>query len=143
MDILGCVFTENRDPALFSMVTWALWTRQNNLRLGKPTVTLDQLLHQAKDRLREFNLHNTTVIPPVGRPPTHWLPPEASQYKINFDGALFQTANSTGIGVIIRDERGQVMVTLSQKIPPPFTAIEVEALAARRALELAMETSLD
>ena len=35
------------------------------------------------------------------------------------------------------------MVSLSQRIPLPFTAIEVEALAARRALELAMETSFD
>lgn len=31
------------------------------------------------------------------------------------------------------------MVSLSQRIPLPFTAIEVEALVVRRALELAME----
>lgn len=31
------------------------------------------------------------------------------------------------------------MVFISQRIPLPFTAIEVEALAVRRALELAME----
>ena len=35
------------------------------------------------------------------------------------------------------------MVPLSQCIPLPFTAIKVETLAARRALELAMETSCD
>ena len=35
------------------------------------------------------------------------------------------------------------MVSLSQRIPLPFTIIEVEALAARRALELAMKTSFD
>ena len=35
------------------------------------------------------------------------------------------------------------MVSLSQQIPLPTTAIEVEALAARHAIELAIETSLN
>ena len=35
------------------------------------------------------------------------------------------------------------MASLSQKIPLPFTVIEVEALAARRAVEFAAELDLD
>ena len=76
IDLTGCVFAENRDPALFSMVIWALWNRRNNQRLGKAVIPLDQLLHQAKERLREFALHTTSSIVPVGRPPTCWHPPE-------------------------------------------------------------------
>ena len=60
IDLTGCVFAENKDPTLFSMMIWALWNRRNNLRLGKTVISLDQVLHQAKDRLREFTLHNTT-----------------------------------------------------------------------------------
>ena len=37
----------------------------------------------------------------------------------------------------------KVMVSLSQRIPLPTTAIEVEALATRRAMELALETGLN
>lgn len=53
---------------------------------------------------------------------------------------LFQSENCAGIGVIIRNELRQVMVSLSQRIPLPFIAIEVEVLVARRGLELALET---
>lgn len=35
------------------------------------------------------------------------------------------------------------MVSLSQRIPLPTTAIEVEALTVRRAMELALETGLN
>ena len=42
-----------------------------------------------------------------------------------------------GIGVIIRNEVGHVMAFLSQQISLPFTAIKVEALTARLALEIA------
>ena len=42
--LIGSILTENRDPAFFFMVVWALWNRRNNLRLGKTCGTLGQLL---------------------------------------------------------------------------------------------------
>ncbi|XP_075663184.1 uncharacterized protein LOC142632711 [Castanea sativa] len=139
IDLLGTVFAENREPALFSMVVWALWTRWNHLRAGENTGTLDHLLQQARDRLRDFLHHNTARIQPVGHPPTSWQPPGPSQYKINVDGVLFMSNSSAGLGVVIRNEHGQVMVSLSKRTPLPSIVIEVEALAARRGLELAVE----
>ena len=44
------------------------------------------------------------------------------------------------IGVAIRNEHGLIMVSSSQQIPLPGTVVEVEALAAIRALILAQET---
>nr|POE78394.1 hypothetical protein CFP56_78139 [Quercus suber] len=99
------------------MGVWALWKRRNELRPGKSCDTLEQLIPQARSRLREFSLHNTSMVLPVGRPPTQWQPPELLQYKINFDGALFKAENYAGIGVVIRNSEGQVMVSLSQQIP--------------------------
>lgn len=45
--------------------------------------------------------------------------------------------------MIIRNEVGHVMVFLSQQTSLPFTAIEVEALTARLALEFAREIGVD
>ena len=64
-------------------------------------------------------------------------------YKINFDGAFFVKENCAGVGAVIRNEQGLVMASLSQKIPLPFIVIEVEALAARRAVKFAAELGLD
>ena len=72
-----------------------------------------------------------------------WQPLAHQQYKINFDETLFKDENHAGIGVVIRDSKGQVMVSLAQWIPLPKIAIEVEALAAWHAMELALETSLN
>lgn len=113
------------------------------LRLGKSCDTLAQLIQRARSRLRDFSLHNTSMVLPMVRPPTQWQPPEHLQYKINFNGALFKAENYAGIGAIIRNSEGQVMMSLSQRIPLPTTAIEVEALAARRAMELALEIGLN
>ena len=76
----------------------------------------------------------------MGQPPTSWQAPDCNTYKVNFDGALFIAENSVGLGMVIHNEEGQVMVSLSQKTTLPFTTIEVKAMAAWRVLKLALET---
>ena len=76
----------------------------------------------------------------MGRQPARWQPLRPGLYKVNVDGALFNVDNIVGLGVVIRNEQGQVMVSLSERLPLPSSVIEVEALAAQRGLQLAAET---
>ena len=62
--------------------------------------------------MQDFKLYNSSIIP-LGRPPTIKQTPNQDTYKVNFDGALFTTANSAGLSVVICNEEGQVMVSLS------------------------------
>ena len=45
----------------------------------------------------------------------------------------------TGVGAIIRNNRGEVMATLSAKGPPVACSEEVEVLACRRAVKFVVE----
>ena len=116
IDLIGCVFVENKDPTLFSMVTWAIWKRRNNLCLGKPAAPLNELLTKAQDRLRKFKLYNSSTIIPVGQPPTSWQAPNNNTYKVNFDGALFTAENSVGLGWLFAIQRAK-SCSLSWKKP--------------------------
>ena len=80
---------------------------------------------------------------PHGRATTHWTAPDANGIKINFDGVIFADRDCAGIGVVIRNDAGLIMASLTQQIPLPTTVIEVEALAARRALEFTLELGFD
>ena len=70
---------------------------------------------------------------------TRWKPPELKVYKVNYDGATFADQRRASIGVVIRNAEGAVMATLSQLIPLPTTVAQVEAMATRKAVELALE----
>jgi ribonuclease HI len=59
--------------------------------------------------------------------------------KVNYDGAVFVETNEGGISVVIRDDHGLPMISLSQKIPYLGSSIMMEVLALRRALLLAIE----
>ena len=72
----------------------------------------------------------------------HWCPPPHARFKANFDGAIFQSSNEAGIGVVIRDHKSEIIDSLSLCIPLPPTVAEVEALACRRAVLFAKELCL-
>ena len=97
--------------------------------MGKNEETLVHLLQQARERVSDFLQHNTVSIAPVGRLLAHWQPPGPGLYKVNIDGALFYADNTAGLGVVVRNEHGQVMASLSERIPQPSSMIKDEALA--------------
>ena len=71
-----------------------------------------------------------------------WTPPGAGFYKINFNGPIFESSGRAGLGVVVRDVEGMVIVALSHNIQLPSSVDSAEALAAQRAIILAQEISL-
>ena len=71
-----------------------------------------------------------------------WQPPHSDHYKLNFDAAIFTDVGCSGVGAIIRNERGEVMAALSAKGPSAQDSEEAEILACRKALEFAIDVGI-
>ncbi|RLM59026.1 hypothetical protein C2845_PM18G01090 [Panicum miliaceum] len=65
-----------------------------------------------------------------------WRPPDIDWVKI---GAYSESSGEAGIGVVIRDHQGQVVLTGWKFISSASSAEQVEALACREGLALAAE----
>ena len=52
-------------------------------------------------------------------------------YKPNYDEAVFEGSKEAGIGVIVRNDRGEVLAALSEKIPYLGSVVLVEVLAEK------------
>ena len=65
-----------------------------------------------------------------------WSRPLEGIYKVNFDATMFENSSCTGIGVAIRDSVGEIIATLSQRIPHPFSVEMEEAMATLFAQEM-------
>ena len=63
-------------------------------------------------------------------------------YKINYDGALSNADNKSGIGVVVQDGRGEVIASLVQQLDQAYQAMEIEAMAACKAMEFGSELGL-
>ena len=73
---------------------------------------------------------------------SRWTLPPWPNLKVNFDGSVFQDENCTSMGVIIRDWNGQVVASMAEAFPLPFSVTAVEVIAASKALRLANDLGL-
>lgn len=62
--------------------------------------------------------------------------------QINFDGAVFKKEIPIGIGIVIRDERGQVLASMAKKIFLQSSVVAVEAMVAVKALTFAQDITI-
>ena len=89
--------------------------------------------YQVTTRFAEFQLGSSGI----GR--TRWSPPQIGFVKINFDGAVFDSSHSSGVGAVIWNHNGAVMASCAVKLNRVYRAEEIEALATLKALQFASE----
>ena len=129
------MFEEHNEDKLAAVVTiaWSMWTNRNEVRHGGTKKTGEALVKWSAQYLAEYRCANSLPEPVPRSQEVRWSPPPTTRYKLNVDGAVFKTQKTAGVGVLIRDEQGQVIAALSQKINAPLGALEVEAKAAEGA----------
>ena len=136
--------TEDNRAELFICMAWSLWQRQNKLRIGLPSPPLNQVGPQAAKFLQDY-LDTQDIQAPSNSMATStqsWTPLNTNSFKANFDGAVFNSSNSAGVGVIICDNNGEVTAAMSECILLPNIVLEVEAMACRRAVTFALEIGI-
>ena len=136
--------TEDNRAELFICMAWSLWQRQNKLRIGLPSPPLNQVGPQAANFLQDY-LDTQDIQAPSNSMATStqsWTPLNTNSFKANFDGAVFNSSNSAGVGVIICDNNGEVTAAMSERILLPNIVLEVEVMACRRAVTFALEVGI-
>ena len=128
---------------LFAIQVWCIWHQRNQYRLQQPCCLTKDLKHATQERWDEIRSSNplSNLIRPQPKP--KWSVPPPNKYKINYDGAISEADNKAGIGVVVRNCNGEVMASLVQQMERAFQPVEVEAIAACRAVEFGSEIGVD
>ncbi|KAL5782935.1 hypothetical protein ACOSP7_007964 [Xanthoceras sorbifolium] len=71
-----------------------------------------------------------------------WVPSHVGAFKLNVDVSVGLAAGKVGLGLIIRNEVGQIMAAGSIKLEAFFNPEVAEALAIFRGLQLAIDSGL-
>ncbi|KAJ8452772.1 hypothetical protein Cgig2_005108 [Carnegiea gigantea] len=132
LDTLMVVYA-NMGETLDDVVTmiWACWQARNTLLFGYGRVT--------PKKMREASVKLDT-----GHPNTVslWKAPWAGYLKVNFDGALTGEA-CHGLGMVVRDGGGSVVLAGVRQGMGRFGPEYVEAMARRWAMQLALAKGLE
>ena len=125
---------------LFLVQCWVIWSQRNSVIHGGVLQEPSRLVNRATDLLEEYRraqellaIHSNIGLV------QKWEPSVGLIYKVNFDAALFADLDALGVGVVVRNDKGEVMASLSTKGPLVQYSEEVEVLAYRREMEFAVE----
>ena len=125
---------------LFLVQAWIIWHQRNTLIRGKQVQASGVLNKRAEDYMEEYRRAQTRLsINSTIQHPCNWRPPPSSRFKLNFDAAIFKEDDAIGMGAIIRNEKGEVMASLSAKGLLVTYSEEAEILACCRVIEFDME----
>ena len=128
----------------FLVVSWLIWNQRNSVIHGGKVKDPRQVLKRAEDFLAEYHQAQDQLVSlqNVQQQSDVWQPPHSDHYKLNFDAAIFTDVGCSGVGAIIRNERGEVMAAVSAKGPSTQDSEEAEILACRKALEFAIDVGI-
>ncbi|XP_035544595.1 uncharacterized protein LOC118347988 [Juglans regia] len=141
MDILFKGTSE--ELADFFLMVWAFWFRRNKMVHKQIALPPQQVIGFAFTN----KLHSVVVRHQLGLHSSKYLvyrwsaPPEDS-LKLNIDGALFFYLNKAGMGVVLRNHMGEVLMASSRVESVFLEPEQVEAVALLRGLQLCMRLGI-
>ena len=143
-ELLAWIFENRNSAALFCMTAWSIWQQRNQIGNHQNHHNTRHLARAVADWLAEFSLVQPSPTPRVvASRQTNWMAPPPTIYKINYDGAVSLSSNCSGIGVVIQNSVGLVVASLAQRFRQAYKPVEIEAMAAIRAIEFAREIGVD
>ena len=141
-DLMFSARQQDVNMELFMVVAWMIWTRRNKRHFNEQHHPPEKILKAVTALLTKFHRNSTGRSDRKLTQTQRWVPPDAEMYKVNYDEACFVDEEKAGIGVVVRNDRGQVMGFLAEKIEMPPTVEVLEAMAARRAMIFMEELGL-
>ena len=111
---------EGVDLALFATIIWIVWYRRNIIQTSTRLFPIQQIMQEVWSTKIAY-LQISYLKPSGGNTNNHqnirWKLPPWPNFKVNFDGVVFQGEKQAGVGVIIQDWNGQVVTSMVEAFP--------------------------
>ncbi|CAL8992389.1 unnamed protein product [Prunus brigantina] len=129
----------------FGYICWNVWNGRNaQLFQGCKLNAFQsyQHMHEMAEEFYQANCTSLRLTQEGSNLVVNWERPPAQFFKINVDGAPKTDNSVRGLGVVIREDRGELIAAATKPMCGMFTPNVTELFAIRFGLQLAMDLGL-
>ena len=136
----------DEDATVFTITAWHIWEARNAVRNGENLTHPNRVAEKVKTYVQMALMHL------FKSPTSHrceseysvpkWIPPPDGWLMINVDAATFKNPPRMGVGLVVRDHRGDFIAACCQLIQRFDDTELAEAIAIRRAVSFSSEQNL-
>ncbi|KAK0587875.1 hypothetical protein LWI29_030314 [Acer saccharum] len=139
-----CKETKKVDFDLICVVWWRVWFRRNQLLFSNTIMPMDGIVDWAVNFLANFKeARGVEQCERAGQTKDiRWKTPTAGCVKINLDAALSVAKGVSGVGVVVRDWKGEVLASCCQRFEVCFPPLIAEVVAVLTGMRLALQLGL-
>ncbi|XP_042942655.1 uncharacterized protein LOC122276823 [Carya illinoinensis] len=121
--------------AFMFCLAWGFWWRRNHMVHGQKIVEVQQVVDNA---LAVYNFYKEIqLLPrPMVRAFYEWKPPLTDWLKVNVDGVVFRDIHKAGVGMVLLNDKGEVLWATTKLEDEGINAEAIELLAIFRALQM-------
>ncbi|XP_042958240.1 uncharacterized protein LOC122293837 [Carya illinoinensis] len=123
------------------MIAWACWYRRNQWVFEEKQLESAEVINHALCLLMAYKATKHTNHNGIQRVTKWQLSPQGTT-KLNVDGAIFHADGSAGVGLILRDWEGKVILAVSKKEAAVMEPLEIELIAILRGLQFCIPLGL-
>ncbi|PON66239.1 Ribonuclease H-like domain containing protein [Parasponia andersonii] len=127
---------------LFAWHAWILWFYKNAWVHNKREIPVHVIAFQAQAKWNDFRLPNLPPTPIQAAQPQSWSCPHFQFFKLNTDASLMVIGNKMGLGGVVRDYRGKVMVAFSYSHHLNYSAEVTEVMVVHKGIQIARDNGL-
>ncbi|XP_042992296.1 uncharacterized protein LOC122318762 [Carya illinoinensis] len=129
------------------MVMRSIWVRRNNFIFEGKFASPSQVIKGAREDLRFFQQIKLKVRQGndtcSDRRDVRWNRPKELSVKANWDAAVDKKERNVGIGVVIRDEEGEILVATREHMSYVTDGAIAESFALRKAMEVCRDLNFN
>ncbi|KAF5450236.1 hypothetical protein F2P56_030603 [Juglans regia] len=114
----------------FFLMAWAFWYRHNKMVIEHIKLEPLQVVNHALNLQCSLNVPRVDPSLKVNKM-CCWNAPPCGFFYLNVDGAIFFYIHKAGVGAVVRDEKGNVVLVVNKIEHESDSLLMVEALQAR------------
>ncbi|KAL5856866.1 hypothetical protein ACOSQ3_004324 [Xanthoceras sorbifolium] len=96
---------------LLGIIFWKSWHLRNCYLHNQPSISLVDVLPWCREYLAEFVAASEIPTPVRVEHMVRWIPPLVGEFKLNSDVALDHLHGRTGLGAMLRNHCGEVLLS--------------------------------